>query len=55
MAGTIAYVNRAASDDPEVINSDPYGEGWIAKIDLEGDEPALMSAEEYAQLLKSLN
>lgn len=55
VAGTIAYVNRAASDDPEVINSDPYGEGWIAKIDLEDDEPDLMSAEEYGQLLKSLN
>ena len=40
---------------PTSINSDPYGEGWIAKIDLEDDEPDLMSAEEYGQLLKSLN
>lgn len=54
LSGTIVYVNRSASDDPSVINSDPYGEGWIMKMDLEDEEPDLMSAEQYSQMLKKL-
>ena len=42
LAGTIKYVNTAVSDDPEVINSDPYGEGWILKIQPYDDEPQLL-------------
>ena len=47
VSGTIAYVNTDASDDPSIINGDPYGEGWIIKVELEDDEPALLSADEY--------
>ena len=46
------YVNREASDDPAIITNDPYGEGWILKIELDDDEPALLTAEEYAKLVK---
>lgn len=51
VAGTVRYVNRDASDDPGIITNDPYGEGWILKIELD-DEPALLTAEEYAKLVK---
>ena len=52
VAGTVRYVNREASDDPGIITNDPYGEGWILKIELDDDEPALLTAEEYANLVK---
>ena len=52
VAGVVRYVNPAVSDDPGVINSDPYGEGWLVKIELEDDEPALLDAAAYAKLIK---
>ena len=55
VAGTVRYVNREASDDPGIITNDPYGEGWILKIELDDDEPALLTAEEYAKLVKRLS
>ena len=51
MAGTIRYVNTEASDDPSIITNDPYGEGWIFKIELEDDEPDLLGPEEYAKIV----
>ena len=52
VAGTIRYVNRDVADDPSVINGDPYGEGWILKIELDDDEPELLSAEQYAKVVR---
>ncbi len=52
VSGTIKYVNQAVIDDPEVINGDPYGEGWILKIELDDDEPELLTAESYEQIVK---
>ena len=40
VAGRITAVNDKLSSRPELINSDPYGEGWILKLDLEGDPPS---------------
>ena len=37
VAGEVTAVNTALEDDPEIINSDPYGEGWIIKLKLSGD------------------
>ena len=47
VSGTIVEVNQAAVDDPAVVNSDPFGAGWLFKVDVTstGD---LLSAEEYA-------
>ena len=39
IAGRITAVNEKLSSKPELINSDPYGEGWILKLDLAGDLP----------------
>lgn len=50
--GTIAYVNTAADSDPQVVTNDPYGEGWLLKINLEDDEPDLLNSEEYARAIE---
>jgi glycine cleavage system H protein len=55
VSGTISSINSDLKDHPEVLNSDPYGKGWIAVIELsnpsEVDE--LMSAAQYEQFLAS--
>jgi len=52
--GEIVAVNNAVADSPELINSDPYGEGWLIEIRL--DDPAgleaLLEAEAYDALTK---
>ena len=40
VAGRIVEVNEKLTSKPELINSDPYGDGWILKVDLTGDLPA---------------
>jgi glycine cleavage system H protein len=50
VGGSVVEVNDELLDSPELINDDPYGEGWIAKIepsDMEGDMVRLMDAEAY--------
>ena len=51
--GTVAAVNDVLADDPETINTDPYGEGWIVKITPAGDidESALLTPDAYQALL----
>jgi glycine cleavage system H protein len=39
VAGRITEVNEKLSAKPELVNSDPYGEGWILKLELTGDLP----------------
>ena len=51
VSGVIRYVNNEAADDPSIVTGDPYGEGWIFKIELEDDEPRLRSSEEYANIV----
>lgn len=52
VSGIIRYVNQAVSDDPSVVNGDPYGEGWLLKVELDDDEPELLSADEYAKVVR---
>jgi len=40
VAGRITEVNDKLSAKPELVNSDPYGEGWILKLELSGDLPS---------------
>ena len=51
VSGTVTEVNTALSDAPELINSDPFGEGWIVKVKVTGDADSdtLLSAEQYAE------
>lgn len=50
VAGTIRYVNHDVVDDPSIVNSDPYGEGWLLKIELDDDEPELLDSQAYARI-----
>ena len=49
VAGTITAVNESLEDAPELVNTDPYGEGWIYKLKVEelADLDGLMDAESY--------
>ena len=51
--GTIIEVNEALNDRPEMINSDPYGTGWMFKIKMLrlSDVKQLLSADEYEEFL----
>ncbi|CAB4656589.1 unannotated protein [freshwater metagenome] len=54
VAGKVVAVNDALVDQPELLNSDPYGEGWICEIEVaQIDESQLLSAEEYSSLTGS--
>jgi glycine cleavage system H protein len=51
--GEVAEVNPEVDEDPGLVNSDPYGAGWLMKVRLDDDgtEPAgLLTAEEYTAL-----
>ena len=46
--GTVAAVNENLTAHPELVNSDPYGDGWILKVDLAGAPPSdLMDEADY--------
>jgi glycine cleavage system H protein len=47
VTGTVVAVNQAAVDDPSLVNSAPFGDGWLLKIDVAEVGPTL-TAEEYA-------
>lgn len=53
VSGKVVGANEALADTPEAINSDPYGEGWIAILALSDRTAvdALMSAEDYDQFV----
>ena len=51
VGGEVVEVNEALNDSPEKINEDPYGEGWIVKIQVSGDAD-LLSASDYEQILE---
>ncbi|MCK4231760.1 glycine cleavage system protein GcvH [candidate division WOR-3 bacterium] len=53
VSGKVVEVNDALSASPETINSDPYGEGWIAKLELAdpGEVEKLMDAAAYKEFL----
>jgi glycine cleavage system H protein len=56
VAGTITAVNEDLADDPEKINADPYGDGWIVRIDASDfDEGDLMTPDAYQELLDQLD
>lgn len=50
VAGEVVEINGSISDSPEDINTDPYGNGWLIKIRLEGSEQlsGLLTPAEYA-------
>jgi glycine cleavage system H protein len=55
VSGTIAKINAGLKDHPEVVNSDPYGKGWMVVIDLSNarEVEKLMTATQYEAFLAS--
>ncbi len=55
VGGEVAEFNEALADEPELINNDPYGKGWMIKIKIadKSELDALISAEEYQKLLEA--
>ena len=55
VSGTIAKINGELKDHPEVVNSDPYGKGWMGVIDLSSvsEVEKLMTAEQYEAFLST--
>ncbi|HEY5011651.1 MAG TPA: glycine cleavage system protein H, partial [Acidimicrobiia bacterium] len=55
VAGSVVEVNEALATTPELVNSDPYGEGWIFKVEVAdpADLDALMDAAAYRALVAS--
>lgn len=54
ISGTIEEVNGRLVEKPELVNSDPYGEGWLVTLvprNLEDDLKALMGADGYFELM----
>jgi glycine cleavage system H protein len=55
VSGTIQEVNEKLNQSPELVNKDPYGEGWFAIIrleDFENDRQNLLQAQDYFEVLK---
>jgi glycine cleavage system H protein len=50
LTGKIVAINGELDTKPEIVNSDPYGQGWIAEIQIEGALPTLLTAEQYSQI-----
>lgn len=50
VTGVVSAINESLSSAPELINSDPYGAGWLIKIDLTTPPTELLTASEYAAI-----
>ena len=51
--GEVTEVNPEVDEDPGLVNSDPYGAGWMVRVRPEPGGPALLSAEEYRALVEA--
>jgi glycine cleavage system H protein len=56
IAGRISEVNEKLASKPELINSDPFGEGWILKLEVTGDPPSdLLDEDAYKKVTEASN
>ena len=52
VTGRVIEVNSALEDEPEIINSDPYGQGWLVKLECaDTDSEFLISADDYRKFI----
>ncbi len=53
VSGTIVAVNEALVSEPDLVNKDPYGKGWMVQIELAdaAEASSLLSADDYKQLI----
>ena len=57
VSGTVAEVNSTLEDKPELVNEDPYGEGWMLRVTIadEREMQSLLSHDEYQEFLTELS
>jgi glycine cleavage system H protein len=55
IAGTVVKINEALADEPETVNSDPYGQGWMIRLKMSnpGEVDSLLTAAEYEDFTKA--
>jgi glycine cleavage system H protein len=55
MTGKVVAVNKDLESQPELVNSDPYGQGWMIEIEFSNSspEPSLLSADQYREQCKN--
>lgn len=53
VSGKVLEINQAAIDDPGIVNEDPYGAGWLVRLEMmaPSELDALMNSEEYGKLV----
>lgn len=49
--GKVTEVNKGLDSAPEKVNQDPYGDGWMIKVELSGTPANLLSADQYKELI----
>ena len=50
VSGVVSEINGALSQTPELVNSDPYGAGWLVKVEVSAAPADLLDASGYAQI-----
>ena len=55
VAGEIVKINESLADEPETVNSDPYGDGWMIRVKMSnpGEVDSLLTAAEYEDFTKA--
>lgn len=55
IAGVVAHINESLADEPETVNSDPYGNGWMVRLKMSnpGEVDSLLTAAEYEDFTKA--
>lgn len=53
VSGVVSELNEALEDEPELVNTDPYGKGWIVKVEIaeDADLSELLTAKQYQELI----
>jgi glycine cleavage system H protein len=52
VGGTVTAVNEALFDQPELVNDDPFGEGWMLELEFDADLDELLDAEAYREQIE---
>jgi glycine cleavage system H protein len=52
VAGTVSEVNSALEDSPELVNQDPYGDGWLFRLEDVSGLDELLDADDYAEMVE---
>ena len=55
VAGSVVKINESLADEPETVNSDPYGDGWMIRLKMSnpGEVDSLLTAAEYEDFTKA--